>query len=246
MEEIYKKEFYANRHDRTLYSAETILNIVTDIVPEINSAADFGCGVGTWLHVLGEKGAEKVQGVDGPWVDTDLLRIPKTSFFHADLNSEIKLEQRYDLAISVEVAEHLEPESAENFVNSLTNTSDFILFSAAVPFQGGRNHINEQWPEYWAKLFKEKGYSVVDLVRKKIWNDDKIERWYKQNIFLYVKKEKLSELKATPEEIALNNRALPLIHPESYLSKVEKMTTLKGSFKIFRNALKKSLGISKK
>lgn len=94
-------------------------------------------------------------------------------------------------------------------------------------------------------MFKEKGYSVVDLVRKKIWNDDKIERWYKQNIFLYVKSEKLSELKATPEEIALNNRALPLIHPESYLSKVEKMTTLKGSFKIFRNALKKSLGISK-
>ncbi len=104
-----------------------------------------GCGVGTWLSVMMEKGIKDVMGLDGEWVEASMLVIPTEAFVKTDLNKSIRVRRRFDLAISLEVAEHLSAERAKGFVHDVTRLADFILFSAAVPFQGGRNHINEQW-----------------------------------------------------------------------------------------------------
>ena len=50
---LYDKSFYyENRSDKKLKSVRTVLAEVIKIVPKINSAVDFGCGVGTWLMCL--------------------------------------------------------------------------------------------------------------------------------------------------------------------------------------------------
>ena len=88
-----------------------------------------------------------------------------------DLENNIQIESKFDLAITLEVAEHLSEIRADSFIDDLCALSDLILFSAAIPDQGGRHHINEQWQSYWEpKRFKQRGYHVYDIVRWKIWS----------------------------------------------------------------------------
>lgn len=191
----YGGGFYDNRHQITVHAARRILGIVSGVVPRVRSAVDVGCGVGTWLSVLGEMGSTDVLGLDGPWVDRRQLEIPEESFLEHDLNDEIDLDRRFDLALALEVAEHLHARRARALVASLTRLSDFVLFSAAIPGQGGVGHVNEQWPPYWISLFHAQGFVGVDIVRKRIWNDESIPFWYRQNILLFVKSERTGDLK---------------------------------------------------
>ena len=230
----YKTAFYADRHESSVYSANVILNHVQEVLPSIRSALDLGCGVGTWLSVLHQKGVDEICGVDGPWVDTSLLEIPESKFRIADLEKSVAFDRKYDIAISLEVAEHLSPSCASTFVDSLTAASDFVLFSGAIPFQGGSNHVNEQWPEYWVALFEARGYEVVDCVRSSIWTDDRIPTWYRQNTFLYVRRERLSDV-----NIEKGGRPFPtlaVVNPDSFVNKV---STVKVSWRTFRKALKR-------
>ncbi|MFZ0282428.1 MAG: methyltransferase domain-containing protein [Bacteroidales bacterium] len=231
----YNGDFYKNRHAATVYAAETVLSIVQEIIiSEINSAVDVGCGVGTWLHVLKEKGAKDILGIDGDWVNMDHLVIPAISFMQHDLNKKIILNKRYDLAISLEVAEHLLPQSAKGFIASLTNMADFVLFSAAIPGQGGTNHINEQWPDYWIALFKEQGYAGLDIIRRQIWNYISIPFIYKQNILLFVKEERIADLKlpcAITEAIPLS-----IVHPELFLN-----LPIRESFKLLCKSIQRRI-----
>ena len=117
------------------------------------------------------------------------------------------MNRKFDLAICLEVAEHLPESSAEGLIQSIVKHADVIMFSAALPGQGGQNHINEQWPHYWQALFEKYDYEMIDFFRSKIWNNQKIERWYRQNMFLVVRKgHSLSSEGDT--------NALSLIHPE--------------------------------
>jgi len=229
----YDDRFFRARHAKTLHSATKVLGIVSRVVPEIRSAVDIGCGVGTWLSVLRKDDTFEVQGVDGNWVNRAHLQIPVEFFKQHDLTKDLQLPRRYDLAISLEVAEHLPSHRAAPFVNLLTNLADFILFSAAIPYQGGRGHINEQWPDYWVKLFSERGYLVLDFIRPEIWNDSDITSWYKQNILFFVAADKLPSLNLPAE--SASSSALSLVHPDTYL-KLRKQSP----WKLFRKALKET------
>ena len=233
---MYNNEFYENRHKKTLYSAEKILSIVQKVIPEIKSAVDLGCGVGTWLSVLKERGASDIQGIDGNWVNKDYLVIPSQSFIEHDLSKEIELNKTYDLAISLEVAEHLPPHSAKGFVSQITKLSDFVLFSAAIPGQGGVGHVNAQWPSYWISLFEKQGFVALDFIRKRIWNDESIRFWYRQNIILFVKKQRTSDLK-------LSGQPVDAIPAELYLLSFGRVISpgIKQSIKALIGAVKRRI-----
>jgi SAM-dependent methyltransferase len=216
----YTQDFYLERHKDTVYSAETILTLVLKHIPTGKSAVDFGCGVGTWLSVLKKMGFHDVLGLDGKWVDKNLLEIPNDSFMEVDFTSSFDLGfRKFDLAISLEVAEHLPPECAHYFVKTLTDLSDFVLFSAAIPFQDGLNHINEQWPEYWSEIFNNQGYICLDFVRNMIWTDSSIPFWYKQNILLFVKENRLSDIKFSHSNTDRKNDYLSVVHPDLYMQR---------------------------
>lgn len=153
---------------------------------------DFGCGMGTWLKVFTDHGVDDILGIDGHHIDTNSLLISPNHFIPFNLDSKeelpISLNKQFDLAISLEVAEHISKSNAERFVSHLTSRSSVIMFSAAVPYQGGTNHINEQWPSYWAEYFSKYNYIPIDYFRPKIWSNSNIPFYYKQNLILFIEK----------------------------------------------------------
>ncbi|VAW63390.1 FIG00495756: hypothetical protein [hydrothermal vent metagenome] len=237
MQKNYKHNFYKDRHQSTIYAANTILSLIIEALPQVESAVDFGCGVGTWLSVLKEKGVEDVRGLEGPWVEKDLLQISEDELSQVNFEKSVKLDKKYDLAISLEVAEHLSSALASDFVESITNASDYVMFSAAIPFQGGTNHVNEQWPEYWAGLFADKGYVLLDFIRMQIWDDRDIPFWYRQNVLMFVRKEQLETVKM-PVKSGFQF-PLSVVHPDTYISKMNKMYSIKGSLKMLPRNIKR-------
>jgi hypothetical protein len=141
----------------------------------------------------------------------------------------VRSPQRYDLAICLEVAEHLAPELTDGLVSSLAELSDCVLFSAAIPFQGGRRHVNEQWQHYWVEKFRASGYGVHDFIRPRIWTDSHIPLPYKQNI-LYFSKHRVPIKSADVDTYAM---PLDVVHPDNYTQ-----MGIRGSYSLFVRALK--------
>lgn len=182
---VYDSAFYMNNRYGSVSSAQHILSVMFELLPH-DSVVDFGCGTGTWLWVAKALGAKKILGIDGDYVPRSLLMIPEDTFRAADLQEDIQLEQKFDLAMSLEVAEHLDEKYADVFVNSLCRSADTILFSAAHPGQGGDGHLNEQPAEYWIEKFVSHGF-VYEEIKDKFEGNDKIEFWYRDNIMLFRK-----------------------------------------------------------
>lgn len=183
--ELYDKTFFETRLERTQIAAERVLTEVFDIYKP-DSVIDVGCGTGTWLSVCQQKGIQDIQGIEGPWLPKNIVEIEYEKIFIQNIEDKVKSEKKYDLSISLEVAEHLTPDRAQSFIKDICDISPVILFSAAIPGQGGLGHINEQWPSYWHKIFNEIGYVGFDLIRPRIWNDVEIRPFYRQNIFIFV------------------------------------------------------------
>jgi hypothetical protein len=146
--------------------------------------------------------------------------------------------EKYDLAICLEVAEHLRPAAAETFIKTLTSYSNTIIFSAAVPDQGGQNHLNEQWPAYWRQLFEKQGFILYDAIRPLIWEEPAVDCWYRQNIFFFIN-EKASVKIELPGKDS-DPMLLKIIHPESFQYKSQMLErimadrfTFKGYVKMF-------------
>jgi SAM-dependent methyltransferase len=187
------------------------------------SVVDVGCATGEFLYVFYKNGVKDILGIDGEWLKGKKLLIPKKFFLPLDLEKPLKIEREFDLVICLEVAEHLSKKSAEKFVKTLTNLSPIILFSAAIPYQGGIGHKNEQWPEYWIKLFSKRGYLPIDSIRKRTWDNNEVHFTYSQNIFLFVKKEYLKKNKVLSQEFKkTNNSFFSVVHPKLYLRKAKK------------------------
>lgn len=182
----YDQTFFDRLTEGSLASARDVMPIVFDLAPAQN-VVDFGCGRGTWLKACLENGVDTVLGLDGDYVDQETLLIERQSFRAADLRKPIRLERGFDLAICLEVGEHLPASSARSLVESLAAAAPIVLFSAALPGQGGTSHINEQWPPYWERLFAEQGMRKYDVLRPLLWDHPSVEPWYKQNIYIYSK-----------------------------------------------------------
>ncbi|SAK89672.1 hypothetical protein AWB82_06287 [Caballeronia glebae] len=188
---FYTDAFYAGQSDGSLRSARGILRGLFSII-SVSTTLDVGCGVGPWSRAALDLGAAKSIGVDGEYVDRASLMIDQSEFRSRNLENAWQLDSgdlsKFDLVISLEVAEHLPSSSAETFISNLTFYGDAVLFSAAIPRQGGVNHINEQWPEYWSEIFARFGYDCFDIVRMDTWRDESIEWWYSQNTFVYARR----------------------------------------------------------
>lgn len=180
-----------------------------------NSVLDVGCGLGNWLYSFKKLGLSDVFGVDGSSIDKfgkdEFLN--KNEFLSFDFSKELRLNRKFDLVLSLEVAEHLSEEFADLFIKSLTNHSDIIVFSAALPGQGGQGHMNEQYLDYWIKKFNLLGFYFYDPIRSKFWDNDKLLFWYKQNIVVF-SKNKLKFNEMSP---------INLIHPELLKLKEKKI-----------------------
>jgi hypothetical protein len=146
---------------------------------------DLGCGAGDWLHAFLEHGASEVVGYDGPWVPKTALRIPRASFRDVDFYQPFPPPEPCDLAMCLEVGEHLAPPVAARCVEFLCQSANVVLWSAAIPGQGGHEHINEQYQDAWIERFASHGFAAFDLIRPRIWMDDRVSWWYQQNMLVF-------------------------------------------------------------
>jgi 2-polyprenyl-3-methyl-5-hydroxy-6-metoxy-1,4-benzoquinol methylase len=119
MRTVYDLDFFEGQAEGSQNSAAIVVPLAMSLM-EINSVVDVGCGVGGWLRVFAERGVRDCLGIDGEYVDRSALRIPTTSFKAVDLRTAFDVGERFDLACSLEVAEHLPASAAEGFVASLT------------------------------------------------------------------------------------------------------------------------------
>ena len=234
----YNDDFYNNHSQMSVSSAEEIIPKVLDYIKP-SSVIDIGCGIGTWLKVWEKFGIDDILGVDGDYINRDNLLISYDKFIATNLEQGFKCVRKFDIVTCLEVAEHINESEAEIFVNSLCNLGDVILFSAAIPGQEGTLHINEQYPDYWLNLFRKNKFIPVDCLRKKIWSNEKIETWYKQNILFYVNEIQLDKLEELKIEAARTEATfLNLVHPEYFNYKCNKMLYYEGILKSPRLLLK--------
>jgi SAM-dependent methyltransferase len=212
----YPDAFYQRRQQGADRSARAVLPPVLEAVRP-RRVIDVGCGTGDWLAVCRELGVAEVCGLDGPWVDRGRLRIPPECFHAADLSQPLPPRGPFDLVLSLEVAEHLAEACAAAFIASLTGLGPVVLFSAAVPFQGGVGHVNEQWPAYWAAHFARHNYVAVDCVRRRVWDNPDVCWWYAQNTLLWVREDRLDNYPALRQQYDPSGPPLALVHPRKFL-----------------------------
>ena len=218
MSAIYDAQFYKTISDVSLRSATIVLGLVFELFRPA-SLLDVGCGAGAWLQASQDLGLapSATLGIDGAYVPAEQFLVDRSGFLACDLSQKVRLGRRFELVVSVEVAEHLPPGRARGFVEDLVVHGDVILFSAATPSQGGAHHVNEQWPDYWAALFAEQGYVQFDWIRPAIWANEDIAWWYRQNAMIYTNNGAIAEIFAP----APSFHGARLVHPErfAYLSR---------------------------
>jgi SAM-dependent methyltransferase len=213
----YSPQYYRSLRVDSRRSAEQIVPLVLDLVNP-RSVVDVGCGTGTWLHIFVGKGILDVCGIDRPELQLQALDIEPEQFLGRDLNKPVTLDRTFDLVVSLEVAEHLPDAAADQYIESLTALGSVVLFSAAVPHQGGEHHVNEQWPAYWVAKFCARGYRAADCLRLQIWDSPEVAWWYAQNLLIFVDHEHLDQYPRLREAVESAPPVPPaLIHPDNYL-----------------------------
>lgn len=210
----YTTDFFQAIGGGSLKSAQTVVPELVDLFHP-QSVIDVGCGTGAWLSVFQKQGVE-IFGIDGNYVSPSVLQISSESFEAFDLTLPLSLKRTFDLVVSLEVAEHLPEHCADQFVENLVSLGPIVVFSAAIPFQGGTHHVNEQWPDYWSKKFKSRGYVCADCIRPRIWSNPGVEWWYAQNLLVYLREDRTSPTDLYHLQPYLTEVPLSMVHPSNY------------------------------
>lgn len=177
----YNPDFYNLIDTGSIASANIIAPVIYDLIKP-KSVIDVGCGSGWWANKFKEFGCD-VLGIDGDYVKTSPLGADFKAI-NIDVLGSLSAIPMADMAVCLEVAEHLPEKRAESFVAEICQLAPVILWSAAIPRQSGVHHINCQWPSYWQRFFSNHGFVMSGSIRDRFWDDDRIEPWYRQNLMI--------------------------------------------------------------
>lgn len=155
--DIYSEDYFKKRTTDPWWSEARHVSSVIDDQFDPDSVIDFGCAIGHYLKPFHEGGAT-IKGVEGSEVARNHLVIPEECFEIHDLRDPYQPEMKYELALCFEVAEHLPEKHADTLVETLTASSNTVIFTAALLGQAGDHHVNLQPREYWIGKFEEKQF----------------------------------------------------------------------------------------
>ncbi len=186
IEAVYNDDFFEDIEMQTAPSAEAVVSILmSEFKPE--SVVDVGCGIGVYLSIFKKNGAS-VFGIDGSKSAKDNLKISESEFMLFDLRNQHDSNSKYDICMCFEVAEHIPEKYSENLVEILTSYSDQIVFTAAPPGQGGKDHINEKPPRFWIDLFEHGNYKYDSDTTKKLksmMSEKKVVWYLPENLLVF-------------------------------------------------------------
>jgi SAM-dependent methyltransferase len=181
----YDESFFADMETTARASALRVVPVaVRSWRPR--HVVDVGCGQGVWAAAFEAMGVPTV-AIDGEYVRREQLLTP--TFLAWDLTQPLPAIGRFDLCVCLEVAEHLPAAAAGTLVESLAAASDRILFSAAVPGQGGTGHINEQPHGYWIEHFERLGFDADIGWRDRFGGDEDVAWWYRRNLVVFERRQ---------------------------------------------------------
>jgi len=181
-----QKEYLFYKTTDTYDSAKELLKTLLPIVGDVESILDFGCGVGSWAKAFQESGVKNCFLIDHPSIDVSKLLIRSDfTFVPANLDKFLPDVIKVDCVVSTEVLEHISDYRSDQIIDYLTKCSDLIIFSAAIPRQGGLGHCNEQRHAYWHQKFYERGFCFYDGFKTEVLDNDRIVYWLRQNLFIY-------------------------------------------------------------
>ena len=211
----YNDDFYRDHESVSRASAMIVRDLFGTLdLGGASSVVDVGCGWGTWLDAFHAAGARRLVGLDGPWNADHFADRPQVEFHPVALDrfdpEAVALDGEFDVGISVEVVEHLPPAAAGQVIRFLADRCRVVLFSAAIPGQGGTGHQNEQWQSHWARVFARHGMVPYDLIRPRLWADDRVAYWYRQNLVIFAADGGLGPFEPSSIE------SLDLVHPELF------------------------------
>jgi len=180
----YDSLFYEYQREGAIRSARTLLPLLIGTLG-VRSVLDVGCGAGAWLAAYRDLGATDCIGVDGDYVDRTLLMVDGDLFHPRDITRPFDFERQFDLVQCLEVAEHIPHHACDTLIDNVVRHGRKVLFSAAVPGQGGEDHINEQPYEFWRDRFAARSYRLFDFVRPAVTGKAAIEPWYRYNVMFF-------------------------------------------------------------
>jgi len=214
---------HLKQKEKRLKNAIKICSILESININPNSVVDIGCGYGFFLAAAQKTWEpEAILGIDGDWVERNQLMFSEEFFWVRDLQKPVRLKERFELAACLEVAEHIRKEHSQSLVDLLVSASDVILFSAAIPGQGGNGHVNEQYPSYWSSRFATRGYVPVDILHPIVWTDKELFPWFRQNLLIYVAESRLSSFPLLAEHRAVPG-LLDRVHPHNFQRRLKQV-----------------------
>lgn len=187
----YPESFYSSVTKRAQASSEIVAEILQDVLKP-RSIIDVGSGEGAWINTMSHRfpSALDLTAID--------LQPHRSEYFEQLSSSKLNFEfilrdfekdhtlpnQNYDLAICLEVLEHLQTQTAEQLAAEFAKNCSVLIFSAAVKGQGGTGHINENSLDYWIRLFQQNDFIALDILRPKLARNKQVPDYYKQNMIL--------------------------------------------------------------
>jgi hypothetical protein len=209
---VNKKSYTPNFYEEVASRADVASQICANLLKEtllIETLIDVGSGTGIWTRnfLLTIDQLKELTSIDLPttrriYLEDSSLDLSKIRIIEQDLVANPYLpEEIFDLTICVEVLEHLVEDAGIKLIEEFGKKTKFLLFSAAVPGQGGTHHINEQKYAYWYEKLKNSGFVPLDIMRPSL-NKPEVPSYYRHNIVLWVN---LNHISSSQTQILLAN-----------------------------------------
>jgi SAM-dependent methyltransferase len=220
-------------------NAQRVLKPVFNILGVPASFLDIGGGAGSWCAAAKDLGVQRVCLVDACPPNQVIPELSQEEQVQANLEAGIPNQGRFDLVICIEVIEHLSDDAADRLIGQMTSSTNFILFSAAIPGQGGIGHISERLHDYWHAKFSLFQFEKYDVVRPMLISSPDIASIHRQNLFLYAKKGCAHSLADLPQ-ICEDMELIRAEHLKSLYNK--EPIDLRTALGAIPNALRRSIG----
>ena len=188
VEVMFNKSFFDKNLKWNVPIAKKLVELIMRFFTP-QSVVDVGCGNAEFLAEF-KKENILIKGYEGSRHALENSLVDRKFIEQFDLRNKIISQRRYDLALCLEVAEHIDKKFSRILVDSLTVLADTIIFTAAPPGQGGHFHINEQPKEFWIEKFQAKGFTYEVQISQKIRDEarkNNILSWYSDNFMVFRK-----------------------------------------------------------